>query len=267
MSAITMIENDVVEASASTQHQVQRSQSALSSAQTTTTPADILRIAMDQGADLDRLERLMELQERWEANEARKAYVVAMSEFKRNPPEIFKDKQVTYGQTSYMHATLGNIVSLVVCALAEHGFSHRWVPKQQDGRISVTCILTHKLGYSEETTLEASPDSSGGKNSIQAVASAVSYLERYTILSACGLATKDMDDDGNAIEAARVAWIAEEADKLRSASVTGDRLKAVWLEVKERCRSRCDMEAAEELLVIYKRYGNEIADRLAAQQG
>ena len=37
-------------------------------------PAELLRIAINNGADLDRLEKLMDMQERWEANEARKAY-------------------------------------------------------------------------------------------------------------------------------------------------------------------------------------------------
>ena len=51
------------------------------------------------------------------------------------------------------------------------------------------------MGHSESTVLEAAPDSSGKKNAIQQVASTVTYLQRYTLLAACGLATKDMEDD------------------------------------------------------------------------
>ena len=58
------------------------------------TPADLLRVALDSNADLDRLERLMRLQQEWEANEARKAYVAAIAQFKKNPPTIFKEKRV-----------------------------------------------------------------------------------------------------------------------------------------------------------------------------
>ena len=43
---------------------------------------------------------------------------------------------------------------------------------------------------------EAPLDTSGGKNNIQAMGSAVSYLERYTLLAITGLSTKEMDDDG-----------------------------------------------------------------------
>lgn len=168
----------------------------------TTTPADLLRYALDSGADLDRLERLMELQQRWETNEARKAFVVAMAEFKKNPPTIYKDKHVEFktdkGITAYDHATIGNVVEKVVAALAEHGFSHRWIPKRgEGGMMKITCVITHKLGYSEETELEAGLDQSGGKNNIQAMISTKSYLERHSLLAAVGLATKDTpDDDG-----------------------------------------------------------------------
>lgn len=163
------------------------------------TPSDLLRIAVEQGADIEKLEKLMALQERWEANQARKAYIESMAEFKKNAPDIYKDKDVSYTGTSYSHATLGGICEVVIEALAKCGFSHRWDTKQpQNGMITVTCILTHILGHSEGTTLEAPPDNSGKKNSIQSIASTVTYLQRYTLLAACGLATKDLpDDDGH----------------------------------------------------------------------
>jgi hypothetical protein len=166
------------------------------------TPADLVRYAMESGADLDRLERLMDMQIKWEANEARKAYHLAMAQFKKNPPTIIKDKHVSFdtskGRTEYDHATLGEVCEKIVAALAEYDFSHRWIPGRADnGCMKVTCVLTHKLGYSEETELEAPHDQSGGKNSIQAMSSTVTYLQRYSLLAAVGLAAKDMpDDDG-----------------------------------------------------------------------
>jgi ERF superfamily len=60
----------------------------------------------------------------------------------------------------------------------------------------VTCILTHQMGHSEETTLAGAPDNSGSKNSIQAIGSTVTYLERYTLLAATGLAAANGDNDG-----------------------------------------------------------------------
>lgn len=151
--------------------------------------------AMKAGMSIADMRAMLDLQKDWEANEARKAYVQAMSEFKRNPPEILKRKEVAFSGTQYMHATLGDVTQAIMQALAEHGISHRWDTTQSNGQIVVTCILTHKLGHSESTTLEGAPDDSGKKNRIQQMASTVTYLQRYTLLAATGLATKDMEDD------------------------------------------------------------------------
>lgn len=169
-----------------------------------TTPSDLLRMAVEQGADIAKLEQLMALQERWEANQARKAYVEAMAAFKRNPPTILKDKHVEFKGTNYDHATLGGICGVVIDALANNGFSHRWETSQPDsGMIVVSCVLTHSLGHSESTTIQAPPDNSGSKNAIQSIGSAITYLQRYTLLAACGLATNAMpDDDGGGTDGA-----------------------------------------------------------------
>lgn len=156
--------------------------------------------------DVDKMMKLMDMKERFDAAEAKRAYVADMADFKRNPPTILKDKQVSFktdkGTTSYKHATIGNVVEKIVASLAEHGFSHRWIPNRSEGgMISITCVITHKLGHSEETTLEAGLDQSGGKNNIQAMISTKTYLERHSLLAATGLATIDQaDDDGRGAE-------------------------------------------------------------------
>ena len=165
------------------------------------TPADLLKIAVSQNADLDKLEKLMQLQIRWEEAEAKKAFARAMNAFKLNPPDIYKTKGVSFGQgnskTDYRHATLDEVASLIGKAMSEHGLSFRWETSQEGSVIRVRCIVTHESGHSESVCLESESDKTGGKNSIQAIGSAVSYLERYTLLAITGLATKDQDDDGN----------------------------------------------------------------------
>lgn len=153
--------------------------------------------ALQSGISIESLKGLMDLQKDWEANEAKKAFVADMAQFKINPPEIIKTRLVSFSGTEYKHATLGDVSRAVVESLARHGFSHSWETGQVDGLITVTCKITHRLGHSESTTLSSGADTSGKKNAIQAVASAVSYLQRYTLLAACGLATHDeADDDG-----------------------------------------------------------------------
>lgn len=161
-------------------------------------PAEMIRIAVSGKADLDKLEKLLGLQERWEANEAKKAYHKAMADFKADPPKIGKDKKVAYKEVRYNHATLANVTEKINEALSKHGLSASWTTKQTD-QVFVTCKITHILGHSEETTLSALADGTGSKNAIQAIGSTITYLERYTLLALTGLATYDMDDDAQSI--------------------------------------------------------------------
>jgi hypothetical protein len=158
-------------------------------------PADLIRVAVDKGADLEKLTKLLDIQERWEAIQAKKAFQQAMADFKANPPNIGKDKKVSFGNTKYSHASLYNVVEKITKELSKYGLSASWVT-HQNGMIGVTCRITHVLGHSQETTLQAPADTSGSKNAIQAIGSTISYLQRYSLLSVLGLAAHDMDDDG-----------------------------------------------------------------------
>jgi hypothetical protein len=162
---------------------------------------DMLRIALTQGADIDKLQQLMEFKERWEANEARKEFDNAMAEFKSTVLRIAKNQTAKFetqkGTTQYAYATLDNVNATIIPALSAVGINHRWKVEQNATEICVTCVLKHRKGHSEETTLRSLADSSGGKNAIQSIGSAVTYLERYTLLAATGMAVGGTDDDGN----------------------------------------------------------------------
>lgn len=191
------------------------------------TPADIVLYAMQKGADIAQIEKFMDLQMKWEADQARKAFVADMAEFKKSPPEIIKDKQVALSGTSYTHATLGNVTEAIVAALARCGFSHRWDTEQNGANIVVTCILTHKLGHSERTSLSAGKDDSDKKNSIQQMASTITYLQRYTLLAATGVATKDQGDDDGASAELDTSLADEWIAKVKVATTDAEVVK-VW---------------------------------------
>ena len=107
------------------------------------TPMQMLQLAVEKGASVEQLERLMALQERYEANEAKKAFVAAMTKFKATPVWIAKNKDVDFqsskGRTYYRHATLDNVCDMLVPALSAVGISHRWETEQTDSTIKVTC--------------------------------------------------------------------------------------------------------------------------------
>jgi hypothetical protein len=216
---------------------------------TALTPMGMLQVAVQRGATLDELRQLMDLEDRWRKTEAHKAFVVALNAFKANPPEVLKSAAVAFGQTSYKHAALDKASEIIGAALAKHDLSHRWNVEQADGKIKVTCILTHCLGHSESVAMEATPDTSGSKNSIQAIGSTVSYLQRYTLFSASGIAPKNVDDDGRGggkagqmdekVKLAHLEAVAKAADSKA--------LEALWAMIASECTKAGDVPAYEEL--------------------
>jgi hypothetical protein len=163
-----------------------------------TTPMEMLARAINTGASPETLEKFMAMSERWEANQARRLYDKAIAAAKAEIKPIAKNKTANRGGAgSYKYATLSAIESAVVPALSAHGLSYRFRTNTDDKRITVTCIIAHEGGHSEENSLAAGADTSGAKNAIQALGSAVTYLQRYTLLAALGLSATD-DDDGAA---------------------------------------------------------------------
>jgi hypothetical protein len=162
-------------------------------------PMSILQIAIEKNADIETLTKLMELQERWEANEARKAYSVAFSAFKAEHVTIIKNNTVKDGPLKDKKYTdLFGACNVIIPALSKHGLSHSWkLSKDEPAWMEVTCTIRHILGHSESVSMGAAPDTGPGRNAIQARGSAKSYLERYTLLAATGTAASDADNDGN----------------------------------------------------------------------
>lgn len=167
-----------------------------------TSPAALMMTALSRGANLDQIERMMDLQQQWLRHEAEKAYNLALADFKAENIKISKNKLVDFetrtGRTTYMHAELAQVVDAVGPALSRHGFGWSWKPEQSNGTIRVSCILRHRLGHQESVTLEARADDSGGKNAIQAIVSTTTYLSRHTLKLITGTAESDDDDDGAA---------------------------------------------------------------------
>lgn len=162
-------------------------------------PLTLISQAIDQGLDVEKMAQLMELQERWEKKEAAKAYKRAMSDFQSKKPVLEKSRKVGYasktgGKVDYNFAPLSEIQSKVDPLLSSVGISYRWIQDNSSDVVSITCVVSHVDGHEESTRLQAAPDVSGKKNSIQAMGSTVSYLKRYTLEAALGLSSHKDDD-------------------------------------------------------------------------
>jgi len=189
------------------------------------TPMDMLNRAVQSGAGLDVIEKFMGLQERWEVNQSRKAFDNAISAAKAEIPNITKNREVDFtspkGRTNYRYEDLGEIARVVNPILAKYGLSYRYrTASPANEPVTVTCIVSHRDGHFEENTLCAGRDDSGNKNSIQAIGSTLTYLQRMTLKAALGLAASN-DDDGKNTGAKITEQQAKEiADKCGEVSET-----------------------------------------------
>lgn len=164
----------------------------------------MVQAVMNGTMQADTLQQLLTIQKEYEANEAFKAYNIAMAQFRQDAPALKRDKVVSFpgsnGKTgtSFSHTTLGYTVAEVNPILGKNGLNYGWsIDDLTDPlKITVTCKLTHRNGHSESVTMWGSLDSTGSKNNLQAKKSTVSYLERTTLFAILGLASADDDDDG-----------------------------------------------------------------------
>ena len=161
-------------------------------------PVQIMQQAKAAGLEISEMKEMLALQKEYEANEARKAFHQALSEFKKNPPQIVKDKlNKQYGSN---YTSIGNMVNTVNEALGEAGLNARWdFPPTDGNEIICSCILSHRLGHEESVTLSGPVDTSGAKNPLQGRKSARTYLKLETFEAVTGVASIDgnVNDDGN----------------------------------------------------------------------
>jgi hypothetical protein len=162
----------------------------------------IERAASSPDFNVERLNALLDVKERWDKNEARKAFDSAMASAKAEIPVITKDRVVDFtnktGQrTYYQYEDLASIARAIDPILGKNGLSYRFrTTATPNEPVTVTCIVAHRDGHVEENTLCAGRDDSGNKNSIQAIGSTLTYLQRMTLKAALGLAAA-ADDDGS----------------------------------------------------------------------
>lgn len=150
----------------------------------------IERMAMNPDIDPDRIERFIVLKERMDAKQAKIAFDAAIAEAKAQIKPAEKNRK---GHNNKMYADFYAYAKVIDPVLSALGLSYRFRTEQTD-RVTVTCILSHRDGNAEENTLSGPPDSSGSKNAIQAIGSTLTYLQRYTLVQALGLAASEDDD-------------------------------------------------------------------------
>lgn len=181
----------------------------------------IQQVAMSPTADIDKMERLMAMHERFQAQQAKQQYDEAMSRMQEELPVIgerggIRDKS---GRIQSTYALWEDINEMIKPVLAKHGFALSFRTPRNERGIEVEGVLSHRGGHRETTSLVLPADTTGSKNGVQAVASSVSYGKRYTAGALLNFTTTGEDDDGNGavvtprVTSVQAAQLAELLDK------------------------------------------------------
>ncbi len=160
-------------------------------------PLQMVQAALEKGAEIETLKLMMDLRDREEARNAKQAYLHAVSEFKKNPPEVIND--MVNDQYGSGYSSLANLVNTGNSAMAPFGLNTDWEFDQSNPElITVTCVLSHEMGHSKSVTLSGPPDDSGKKNLLQRIKSTLTYLKIATYEGVTGIASRggNTDDDG-----------------------------------------------------------------------
>lgn len=170
-------------------------------------PYSLIEMAIQSNADIDKLERLMALQERWEANQAKKAYIENMAKFQSECPIIIKSKEggtTKAGDVAYKYAPIDVVLEMenkagesVKSLIARHGFSYDLdTPSITTEEVTAVLTISHKDGYSRVFSINMPfTDKTNMMNRAQVVGATSSYAKRYVFLNGFGIMTGDEDTD------------------------------------------------------------------------
>lgn len=163
--------------------------------------SDLLKFALDKGAPIESLERLVALQERIMDRNAAAEFFDAMAAFQRECPPIKKASRAEFvtksgGRASYTYAELDEIARTVNPILARMGLSYTWDSTVAEGVMVVTCTLRHRSGHAVTAKFGSKVEGSPLMSGHQATAATLTYARRQSLVQVLGLTTTDDDNDG-----------------------------------------------------------------------
>lgn len=161
----------------------------------------IERAASNPSVDLDKMERLLEMQERILNRNAEAEFNEAMTRAQSEMGRISAD--ANNPQTRSRYASYGQLDRHLRPIYAKHGFSLSFStePAAVPEAIRVTCTVA-KGGFSRQYHIDMPADGKGAKGGdvmtkTHATGAAVSYGMRYLLKMIFNVAVGEDDDDGN----------------------------------------------------------------------
>lgn len=225
----------------------------------------LLQLAIERNAGADQFAALVDAIMKAQREDARLQFEAALGRFREHLPKVFKTKKVIIpnrdgSQTSYSHAELDKAFEIVDEELRKEGLIASWRPSEgANGRTVVTCVFRHpSSGHVEDmATLGGPPDTSGSKTPGQQIGSIVSYLERYTLFAAAGVAPKGMDNDAAATEGMSEDALTDYCIQMQDATQIGPKeekgtLQFIFAECYEKANKLGDKNARARLTKVYE---------------
>lgn len=159
-------------------------------------PRDLLVLAVEKGADVGTIERLMTVRTQLKAEAAKEAYFAALAAFQARCPVIQKRNRVVIpGGANYSYAPLEEIVRKVQPLLDEFGFSHQEDSEITEGWVTAVVTITHRAGHSETKRFKVPTETKAGMSPQQKYGAAMTFATRYAFCAALGIRTGEQDTD------------------------------------------------------------------------
>lgn len=223
----------------------------------------VIQQAVTSGAQAEVVGKMLDHYERWQKMQAKKAFDDAMANFKRSVPEVVKNRIADMGKYKVPYADIEGICDTVEPAMMANGFDKRWTTEPSDKGIVMCCIIKHIGGHSETTILPpAPPEDSGSKNDLHALASSFTYLQRYSLLMALGIAARGVDNDGNKTAKGRAPAIEKEYQErvaYFAHCLNADELKEHWMASRAWAREIKDETAVNDFDYLKEKRKKELA--------
>lgn len=168
----------------------------------------VLMRAVESGANIETLERLMTIRREIKAEQAQEAFYTSLSQFQADCPIIKKAKavhntQAKGGGLRYHYAPLDLIMKTVSPLLQKHGLSVTMKASVElepdEAFLSVSCEVHHIAGHTETSVFKLPIDKDAYMNAAQKFGSASTYAKRYAFCNALGILTGDEDNDGGKV--------------------------------------------------------------------
>ena len=199
-------------------------------------PADMIRMAVEGKANLTDLKELLAIQKDWEANEARKIFTSAFARVQANIAAVIKTK--VNPQTHSKYADLGDIIESAKPIYTKEGFSVIFYEGETVApeSIRVCADILHTAGHKETYHYDVPLDGKGlqgnaNMTKIHGKSSSVSYGRRYLMCMIWNIPTQDDDGNGAAKPVKAVEYINEKqlGQLLDYFAILGDKAKPQFL--------------------------------------